>query len=55
MKHLEEAYATDIADLEVEVEELKKKIFAMEEIQEMYAIDNTPTQVENDTEQALNL
>ena len=55
IKHLEEAYATDIADLEVEVEELKKKILAMELIQEMYAIDNTPTQVENDTEQALNL
>ena len=53
--HYSAKFEVHIEMLESEVEELKRKILAMEEIQEMYAIDNTPTQVENDTEQALNL
>jgi len=52
---LEKVYAADIVNLQLEIEELKKKIYTMQIIQEEYAINNTPTQVENDTEQALNL
>jgi hypothetical protein len=52
---LEELYTKDMIKLELDIEELKKKISAMELIQEMYAINITPTRVENDTEQALNL
>ena len=52
---LEELYTKDMIKLELDIEELKKKISAMELIQEMYAVHITPTRVENDTEQALNL
>ena len=53
--HYSAKFEVHIEMLELEVKELKQKISAMEIIQEMYAINITPTRVENDTEQALNL
>lgn len=53
--HYSAKFEVHIEMLELEVKELKQKISAMELMQEMYAINITPTRVENDTEQALNL
>ena len=49
--HYSAKFEVHIEMLEEEIDDLKKKISAMELIQEMYAINNTPTQVENNTKE----